>query len=642
MAEQVLNKKNVVRRPLLVAGVIVIIAAIAWPVGYVVYLSDRVLPGVNVNGIDIGGMPFSQASAKVNADAAIFSASDALFNFETETRAIKLKNYLKFDVKKGLNEATDFGHTDNIARRFIDLARAMGEKTRFYLPYEIDSAALHAALKNDWTDKETPVSDARFDIKIRGEENIDVKIIPEKSGLEFDYARAVAELKEKIATLDATPVILRSARTAPNITARMAQTVQEKIPDALALAPLSLAADEKKWTLKKSDLAAMLTVRLAPGGTPKIAVDTVAAKKYFTNLAAEYDIPATSTKYEVDTETKKISVFKPGSDGRKINIDKTVLSLESAVDAALVGADGKKSFTLFNEADRSQVVTATAAELGIKEKLGTGFSDFSGSSSNRIINVKNGADKLNGTLIAPDEIFSVNKIIGPVTRENGYVDEQIIKGNLIVREIGGGLCQIGTTAFRAAMMSGMPITERMNHGLVVHYYGDARNGNPGTDATLYDPYADFKFKNDTGHWMLLTTEMDVKTKKLAFTFWGTSDGRKGEYSAPQVIRWITRPADEVQNVEVATMKPGEQKCQNPFSGADTTFTYSVTDKDGQTTERKFNSHYRALPKICMNGPALPTAVEPEKTAAPLSDPNGIVVPGASAPDALPPEAIIEN
>ena len=58
------------------------------------------------------------------------------------------------------------------------------------------------------------------------------------------------------------------------------------------------------------------------------------------------------------------------------------------------------------------------------------------------------------------------------------------------------MCQIGTTLFRMAMNSGMPITERRNHSLVVHYYQDPVNGNPGTDATVYDPLIDFKFKND--------------------------------------------------------------------------------------------------------------------------------------------------
>jgi len=72
------------------------------------------------------------------------------------------------------------------------------------------------------------------------------------------------------------------------------------------------------------------------------------------------------------------------------------------------------------------------------------------------------------------------------------------------------MCQIGTTLFRMAMNSGMDITARSNHSLVVSYYADPVNHNPGTDAALYEPILDLKFKNDTGHYLLLQTSIDYK------------------------------------------------------------------------------------------------------------------------------------
>ena len=87
----------------------------------------------------------------------------------------------------------------------------------------------------------------------------------------------------------------------------------------------------------------------------------------------------------------------------------------------------------------------------------------------------------------------------PFTIEAGYLPELVIKGDEIKPEIAGGLCQVGTTMFRAAMNSGLKITERQNHSLVVSYYNDLSNGNPGTDATIYDPHPDFRFLNDTGN-----------------------------------------------------------------------------------------------------------------------------------------------
>jgi vancomycin resistance protein YoaR len=143
--------------------------------------------------------------------------------------------------------------------------------------------------------------------------------------------------------------------------------------------------------------------------------------------------------------------------------------------------------------------------------------------------------------------------------------EAVIKGNEIKNEIGGGMCQIGTTLFRMAMNSGMQITQRRNHSLVVGYYADPVNGNPGTDATLYEPILDLKFLNDTGNYLLLETNIDYAKQQLTFTLWGKPDGRSGSYTHPLVSKWI--PAGAPQMIPVTTLKPGEQKCQNAFRGA---------------------------------------------------------------------------
>ena len=130
----------------------------------------------------------------------------------------------------------------------------------------------------------------------------------------------------------------------------------------------------------------------------------------------------------------------------------------------------------------------------------------------------------------------------PFTLEDGYFPEMVIKGDEIKPEVAGGLCQIGTTTFRAAMNSGLPIVERQNHSLVVNYYNDPSNGKPGTDATIYEPAPDLKFLNDTGHYILFEAKMNEDDKSLKYTFWGTADGRRGSYSPPIVRSWT--PAEE--------------------------------------------------------------------------------------------------
>ena len=218
-------------------------------------------------------------------------------------------------------------------------------------------------------------------------------------------------------------------------------------------------------------------------------------------------------------------------------------------------------------------------------------------------------------LIKPNEDFSLINALRPFTIADGYLTELVIKGDEIKPEVAGGLCQVGTTMFRAAMNSGLKITQRRNHSLVVDYYNDLSNGNPGTDATIYDPNPDFRFLNDTGNYILLTTEMNTKTSDLYIYFWGTSDGRKASYSAPVVSRWIPAGADKV--IETTSLDLGVRECQLRHNGAEASFTYTRILADGKKEDVVYNSYYRPLPKICLVG---------IKSAEPVQ--NGII-PGDS-------------
>ena len=142
-------------------------------------------------------------------------------------------------------------------------------------------------------------------------------------------------------------------------------------------------------------------------------------------------------------------------------------------------------------------------DLGIKELLGSGHSNFYGSSANRRHNIRVGSNKLSGMIIKPGEEFSLVKALGDVNKETGYLFEMVIKGNKTVPEYGGGLCQVATTLFRAALQSGLPITERRNHSYRVSYYEPA-----GTDATIYSPHPDLRFINDTGNNILIQARFE--------------------------------------------------------------------------------------------------------------------------------------
>jgi vancomycin resistance protein YoaR len=77
---------------------------------------------------------------------------------------------------------------------------------------------------------------------------------------------------------------------------------------------------------------------------------------------------------------------------------------------------------------------------------------------------------MQGVIIKPGEEFSFNHYLGPVKAEQGFLPELVIKRTGTVPELGGGLCQVSSTTFRAAMNAGLPITQRKNHAYAVQYY----------------------------------------------------------------------------------------------------------------------------------------------------------------------------
>lgn len=157
------------------------------------------------------------------------------------------------------------------------------------------------------------------------------------------------------------------------------------------------------------------------------------------------------------------------------------------------------------------------------------------------------------------------------------------------------------------MHSGLDVVSRRNHSLAVSYYNDATNGNPGTDATLYDPTPDFTFTNDFPTYILLAAHADSEKGEVTITFWGTKDGRSGSYTPPVVL--TRTPAGATTYTETSALPAGVTQCQHGFTGYTTTFDYNITYANGISKTVPFLSSYRPLPETCLVGKAVETPPE---------------------------------
>jgi vancomycin resistance protein YoaR len=237
-------------------------------------------------------------------------------------------------------------------------------------------------------------------------------------------------------------------------------------------------------------------------------------RRFLANLSREINIPAIDAKFRIIDG--KITEFTPSQIGHILNTAKTMSNILVSLSQEHPGGQIKSRAVM--EDAKPEFSLGKINNLGIESLLGHGESNFTGSSKARISNIGVGAKIFNNVLIKPGEVFSFTDLLGPVDSTGGYKTEMVIKNGKIIPEYGGGLCQVSTTMFRAAVYAGLPILERHAHSLPVHYYEPQ-----GFDATIYPGSADLRFKNDTPSYILIQSK--ISDLKLSFDIYGTDDKR---------------------------------------------------------------------------------------------------------------------
>lgn len=295
----------------------------------------------------------------------------------------------------------------------------------------------------------------------------------------------------------------------------------------------------------------------------------------------------------INIEGERVKEFTPEQDGLLIEYEsfKKVLAVNlneshgSEIEIPMVVTKPKVSMDEIND-------------LGIKTLIGVGTSKFHGSIPNRVFNLNLAASRVNGIVIPPGEEFSFNKTVGSIDRASGYKSAYVISAGRTVLGDGGGVCQVSTTLFRAAMNAGLPIVERKAHAYRVHYYEE--DTGPGFDATVYSPSVDFKFKNDTPGHILIQSSVDTKNMAMKFEFYGTDDGRVATISAARISNQSPPPSAMYQ--DDPTLKTGVVKQVDWAAwGARSEFDYVVTRNGEEIGRRKFVSSYKPWQAIYLRG-----------------------------------------
>ncbi|MGI5826586.1 MAG: VanW family protein [Patescibacteria group bacterium] len=350
---------------------------------------------------------------------------------------------------------------------------------------------------------------------------------------------------------------------------------------------LELNLDEQKWIVEDEEILSFLAFDKG-FNQEKIAA-------FAKDLAKTINTEPENAAFQFEND--RVFLFKPSKDGITLAEDQFVSAFEKTLEAIEVTKENQ-TMEIPVTKKTAQVTTGDVNSLGIKELLGRGVSDFRGSDVNRIHNLNLASLKLNGILVPPGEEFSFNKTLGEISQATGYKQAYIIKDGRTILGDGGGVCQVSTTLFRAALNAGLPITERQPHAYRVSYY--EQDMGPGFDSTVFSPSPDLKFRNNTPAYILIQTKVDLTGKKLIFDIYGTNDSRKVEISKVRIWDRVAPPPDLYQDdptLPIGTVKQVEHKSW----GAKTAFDYKVTRGEEVLTEKTFFSTYRPWQAVYLRG-----------------------------------------
>jgi len=567
---------------LCIAGLLAILLILF--AGYSLFYSKKIYPGQFIGEVNFGGLSKKDAASKFS-DMANETLRDQIKLIYSETGSeysIQPSDIgLQYDVDASVNTLWQVGRGKNVFRAVLAQFLGIYRTNTHQALYTYNSIQLHE--KIDSIAKEIDENAKDFTLEYNGSKF--VLVDQRQEGRKLNQAELNEALLSCFESIYCPDLAFERENFKPTIAPESADSSLTLANQILDAGQITLKGADQDIQIDKDTIAGFINTQ-ANGSKMELFANDSRIRKYSEALAKGIDNEPISSKLSI--LNGKVTVFTPSKDGRVLDQASTSESIKSLIMARAstnLAATDTKIITLIIAKKSPDVADSDISSLGINEQIGTAMTNFKGSPVNRVHNITVGASALNGVILKPGEEFSTLSRLGAIDASTGYLEELVIKDNSTTPEFGGGLCQVSSTLFRAAMNAGMKITERQNHKYRVSYYEPP----VGMDATIYDPAPDFKFINNYTTSVLIQSK--IENTKITFDLYGTKDNRKVEISTPIVFDF-TNP-DPPAYVETDTMAAGEsRRIEKDHQGASASFNYKVSGPDGTVIQEKtFKSKY---------------------------------------------------
>jgi vancomycin resistance protein YoaR len=577
----------------LAVGLMLLVGA---SVGVAISHADRVMPGVSVAGVPLGGLDRSSAIAQLEARLPSLADGSLVLSVDAEQLQQPFADLGRsYDLDATVDAAMGVARGGNPLTDGIDRLRLLTRATPLAGGIVVQDQARADGLVASVL--------RRFDRRplegaVTYEEAAGFEATPAVVGLTVDEAA----LRESLDLILASPTGADAALQVAVI--RDAPAVSTEAAAAAALAarsmsdtPLKLTGGGKKLALDEESLAGLISFGTTDGGNWGAIVDRAGLGELLKPFAKQVASKPQDASFTFGANG--VSGVVRSEPGRRLKLRATVAAVLAALDQRAAGAATPSAALSVGVAQPLLTTREARAAAPKMRQLSSWTTYFVPAEGNFWgANITIPAHDIDGKVIAPGEWFEFWQGIGPVTLAHGYgYGGAIIGGRSVANgALAGGICSTSTTLFNAAMRAGLEIGERTNHSYYIDRYPT------GLDATVLktDTYeTDMTFRNDTRNPIVIRSY--TGSSFVRFDIWGVPDGRTVSLSAPTTSNHGTAIETTVFNPNLA---PGTAlRVEYMHNGFDAVVTRWVRDADGDLIhEDTWFSHYRTVNGITEVGP----------------------------------------
>ncbi len=562
----------------------------------------RIFPGLKVGWVNLGGQTPQQAASLLADRYAYPKQGTILLQYEDKVwQATPAELGLFFSQNHNAEIAFQYGRQGSLGESIISQIQIIRHGATLPPRFVMDERVAHEYLSRVAEEIERPTLEASLRL-----EGLDVVVQPGQIGRTLDVEETLDALEAQLSTLQDGTVPLVVHETRPDIldVSAEAEFARQIISQPLTLTvPDASKSDPGPWVVDRQALVDMLAIERVSEGEEayRIALDPERLRVYLKDIGKKIQREGQNARMIFNENTRHFNVLEQEVVGRSLNIEGTIQEIQKGL------AEDKHQIPLILEFTRPPVTDVnTPEELGITGLVGQQTTYFYGSSAARIRNIEIAASQFHGIFVAPGETFSMGEQLGDVSLDKGYEEAWIIYGDRTIKGVGGGVCQVSTTLFRTVFFTGYPIVERHPHSYRVLYYEQTASGGinkklAGLDATVYFPVVDFKFKNDTDHWLLMETYVNAGARRLTWKFYSTDVGRNVEWSTTG-LRNIKEPPDPIYEKNKDLKKGQIKQVDWAVEGATVTVTRDVYQGGERLWRDTFKTKYMPWAAVCQYGP----------------------------------------